>query len=250
MECTAFECTDFATNKILLTVQNIGQDFFLCGFAIMAEKVPCPPTSTQCGHSFLKAPNTIIADMTVGLGMSVTSGSWYFDDGLSTQCINEGSTGCTKTFELHCTGLSSTSTFYSLVDFYQINGAGNEWTLTITSPSTTVRSIASRTCKIIAKLEDQKQESNTFSVKEACLPCSTTEVIKGTVPFLGTIPVGETGSVATWIGFTDTVSDCGSVCPLIDHSCKCRQKSEGGAYEEENPDWTYNLGYSSGVNQY
>jgi len=43
--CEEAECTDWATNKIIITNKEKYEDFFICGFGIMAEIVPCPPTT-------------------------------------------------------------------------------------------------------------------------------------------------------------------------------------------------------------
>jgi hypothetical protein len=43
--CVETECTDFATNKIILANKDNYKDFYVCGFGIMAKIPACPPST-------------------------------------------------------------------------------------------------------------------------------------------------------------------------------------------------------------
>lgn len=97
LECSLSQCVDFAPKRIIIAAKE-NKDFFLCGFAVMAEKMSCPASAEQCKHVNLEKLSTTISDMTFPtLGDTIWSDQFLFTDSITDQCALEGvGNGCTS----------------------------------------------------------------------------------------------------------------------------------------------------------
>lgn len=93
LSCTINECKDFAATRVVITNPK-DKDFFTCGFAIMAEKMTCPPTTNQCKYAKIAA-STIPTSMNIPANTNATSTSFLFTDNLSTYCDSPNVCGFT-----------------------------------------------------------------------------------------------------------------------------------------------------------
>ena len=64
--CTASECSEWNVKRVIITNEDKPDKYFwLCGVAIMAEPVPCPPTNNNCANIKLQPWYTSSADFSL-----------------------------------------------------------------------------------------------------------------------------------------------------------------------------------------